>query len=333
MRQDAMVSDGVFDLVTLGRVGVDLYPVEDAVRLADVQLFRKSLGGSPTNVAVAGARHGLRTAVITRTGSDPFARFVRQELARLGVDDRFVSEAENAHTSLAFCEIFPPDHFPLYFYRDPISPELTITATDLEVSAIAGARAFWSTATGLSAEPSRSTHHRAWDARGRSANTILDLDYRAGFWADAKTATREIARALEKVTVAVGNIQECSIAVGQSEADSAADALLDRGVELAVVKMGPQGVLAKTATQVVQVPPTPTRVVNGLGAGDGFGGALAAGLIYGWPIEHCLRFASAAGAIVASRRECSTAMPTTDEVNELLVRSVDDNDQLDKETA
>ena len=312
--------DERFDLITMGRVGVDLYPLEDNRSLKDVAIFGRYLGGSPTNVAVASARHGLRTAVITRTGDDPFSEFVTQELKRLGVDNRFVRPVAGARTTLAFCEIFPPDHFPLYFVRGAVAPELTISAEQLDLEAIAWSRGFWATATGLSAEPSRAAHHAAWDARARATSTMLDLDYREGYWPDEQTASLEIDRALEKVSVAVGNLEECRIAVGETDPERAADALLERGVTLAVVKMGPAGVLAKTADETLSVPPTPVAVVNGLGAGDGFGGALAAGLINGWGLERVITFASAAGAIVAGRRECSTAMPTSAEVESVLAR-------------
>ena len=138
------------------------------------------------------------------------------------------------------------------------------------------------------------------------------------FWASAAEASAEVGRALEHVTVAVGNREECEVAVGETEPQRAADALLDRGVELAIVKQGPRGVLAKTREETVEVPPYPVEVVNGLGAGDGFGGALCHGLLQGWPLERVLRFANIAGAIVATRRECSTAMPTTAEVDDIL---------------
>jgi 5-dehydro-2-deoxygluconokinase len=102
-----------FDVITMGRVGVDLYPLQIGVGLEDVTSFGKFLGGSATNVAVAAARHGRRTAVITRTGDDPFGRFVRREVRRLGVDDRYVSTVPDLPTPVTFCEIFPPDDFPL----------------------------------------------------------------------------------------------------------------------------------------------------------------------------------------------------------------------------
>jgi 5-dehydro-2-deoxygluconokinase len=307
-----------YDVITIGRVGVDIYPLQVGVGLEDVTSFGKFLGGSATNVAVAAARHGLNSAVITRTGNDPFGKFIHNELVRLGVSDEFVSGVAGLNTPVVFCEIFPPDDFPLYFYREPKAPDLEIAASELDLDAIRDARIYWSTVTGLSQEPSREAHHVAWDARGRKPLTILDLDYRTMFWDSPELATREVEKALGKVTVAVGNKEECEVAVGETEPHRAADALLERGIELAIVKQGPKGVLAKTKDESVEVPPYFVDVVNGLGAGDSFGGALCYGLSQGWELEHILRFANVAGAIVASRLECSTAMPTTDEVDAIL---------------
>lgn len=308
------MNEQAFDVITIGRVGVDIYPLQVGVGLEEVTSFGKFLGGSATNVAVAAAKYGLKSAVITRTGNDPFGKFIHQELVRLGVSDAFVSGVAGLNTPVVFCEIFPPDDFPLYFYREPKAPDLEIKASELDLDAIRDARIYWSTVTGLSQEPSREAHHVAWDARGRKPLTILDLDYRTMFWDSPELATAEVAKALGKVTVAVGNKEECEVAVGETEPHRAADALLDRGIELAIVKQGPKGVLAKTKDTTVEVPPYFVDVVNGLGAGDSFGGALCYGLLQGWELEDILRFANVAGAIVASRLECSTAMPTADEV-------------------
>jgi len=307
-----------FDLLTIGRVGVDLYPLQSGTPLQDVTTFGKFLGGSPTNVAVAAARHGRRTAVITRTGQDPFGTFVHQALRDLGVDDRYVSAVDGSPTPITFCEIFPPDSFPLYFYRYPVAPDLQILASEIDLDAVRSASVYWSTVTGLSAAPSRAAHFAAWEARGRAPFTILDLDYRPMFWHDPSEAHAQVDRALSMVTVAVGNREECEVAVGESDPDRAAEALLDRGIDLAIVKQGPRGVLARTRDQRVEVEPFPVEVVNGLGAGDAFGGALCHGLLAGWLIERILTFSSAAGAIVASRLECSTAMPTDHEVEQLM---------------
>jgi 5-dehydro-2-deoxygluconokinase len=307
-----------FDVLTMGRVGVDIYPLEVGVALEDVRTFGTFLGGTATNVAVAAARHNRRSAVITRTGADPFGRYVQLALREFGVDDRFVTAVQGLPTPVTFCEIFPPDRFPLYFYRAPKAPDLEIEASELDLDAIRSARIFWVTTTGLSQEPSRSAHHVALEARARAPHTILDLDYRPMFWSSSDAARREIAAVLPSVTVAIGNAEECECAVGETDPHAAAEALLEAGAELAIVKLGHEGVLGVTPSESVLIPPHPVDVVNGLGAGDGFGGALCHGLLAGWSLERVLQFANVAGAIVASRLACSSAMPTTAEVEDAL---------------
>ncbi|BBX69345.1 5-dehydro-2-deoxygluconokinase [Mycolicibacterium psychrotolerans] len=313
-----------YDVLAIGRSGVDVYPLQVGVGLEDVESFGKFLGGSAANVAVAAARLGNRTALISGAGDDPFGRFVRAELARLGVDNRFVTTHGEFPTPVTFCEIFPPDDFPLYFYRKPSAPDLQIRPDAIDADAVRSARLFWATVTGLSEEPSRSAHFAAWEARERRPLTVLDLDYRPMFWDSPAAATEQVRAALAHVTVAVGNREECEIAVGESNPHKAADALLDLGVELAIVKQGPRGVLGKSRRSSVTVAPNEVDVVNGLGAGDAFGGSLCHGLLHGWSLEKTLRYANAAGAIVAGRLECSTAMPTATEVAELAEQTAED---------
>ena len=309
---------GPFDVLTMGRVGVDIYPLQTGVGLEDVTTFGKFLGGSATNVAVAAARHGHRSAVITRTGDDPFGRYVHRALREFGVSDAFVEPVPQLPTPVTFCEIFPPDHFPIWFYRYPKAPDLEIRPDELPADQIRDARLFWATVTGLCAEPSRAAHFKAWEVRGKKPVTVLDLDYRPSFWASREQAREQVQKALPHVTVVVGNLDECETAVGTRDAARAASALLEAGAQLAVVKRGPDGVLARTRDEQVEVPPLKVDVVNGLGAGDGFGGALCHGLLNGWPLETMMTFANAAGAIVTTRLECSSAMPTTAEVEDFL---------------
>jgi 5-dehydro-2-deoxygluconokinase len=306
------------EVLTMGRIGVDLYPMQIGVSLRDVQTFGKFLGGSPTNVAVAAARHGRRSAVISRVGDDPFGAFIHDALRAFGVDDRFVSAVPTLPTPITFCEIFPPDDFPLYFYRYPTAPDLQIAESELDLEAIRTAEIFWVTVTGLSQQPSRDATLAALRARGRAGITVLDLDYRPMFWSSREEARGWVQQALPHVSVAVGNLDECLTAVGVAEPRKAVAALHDAGVDLAVVKQGPAGVLASDGETEVQVPPVPIEVVNGLGAGDAFGGALCHGLLARWDLGDIMRFCNAAGAIVASRLACADAMPTTDEVRSLM---------------
>lgn len=310
-----------YEVLTMGRIGVDVYPDQVGVGLEDVESFGKYLGGSPTNVAVAAARYGRRSAVITRTGDDPFGRYIHNALRGFGVDDRYVSAVDDLPTPVTFCEIFPPDHFPLYFYRRPKAPDLEIRPDELDLDAIRAADVFWVTGTGLCDEPSRTATMAALEARAKNGVTIVDLDYRPMFWPDERTARESIAAALPYATVAVGNLDECEIAVGERDPRAAAKAIRATGVELAVVKQGPAGVLGDDGSGVeVVVPPVEIEVVNGLGAGDAFGGALCHGLLAGWDLERLLRFGNAAGALVASRLACADAMPTVDEVETLIAQ-------------
>ena len=311
-----------FDVLTMGRIGVDIYPLQVGVSLRAVETFGKYLGGSATNVAVAAARYGRRSAVITRTGQDPFGEYLHDALRKFGVDDRYVTAVPGLPTPVTFCEIFPPDHFPIYFYRYPKAPDLEIAAGELDLDAIRAARVFWVTVTGLSQEPSRGATLHALEARARSGITVLDLDYRPAFWPSREEARTWVQRALPHVTVAVGNLDECDTAVGEREPRAAAQALRDRGVEVVVVKQGPKGVLARDDHGEVEVPPVPVEVVNGLGAGDAFGGALCHGLLAGWDLERVMRFGNAAGAIVAARLACADAMPDAAEVQAVLEEAV-----------
>ncbi|WP_026549498.1 5-dehydro-2-deoxygluconokinase [Arthrobacter sp. Br18] len=311
------------EVLTIGRISVDIYPNDIGVGLEDVTSFGKYLGGSPSNVAVAAARYGRSAAVITRTGPDPFGNYLHRELRKFQVDDTFVTAVDGLPTPVTFCAIRPPEDFPLYFYRTPTAPDLQITADELDLGAIRDAAIFWSTVTGLSQEPSRSAHLAAHQARrrkdlGEGQFTVLDLDYRPMFWASEAEARAEVTKILPHVTVAIGNDKECAVAVGPGTPDEQADRLLDAGVHLAVVKLGREGVMAKTLTTRVVSAPVPVETVNGLGAGDAFGGAFCHGLLSGWPLERVLDFANAAGAIVASRLSCADAMPTEAEVTALL---------------
>jgi 5-dehydro-2-deoxygluconokinase len=338
----------LYDLITMGRLGVDIYPLQIGVPLPQVETFGKYLGGSATNVAVAAARLGRRVALISRTGRDPFGEYCHQALKEFDVDDRWVTPVDQYQTPVTFCEIFPPDDFPLYFYRRPKAPDLEIHPSELDFDAIRAARVLWMTGTGLSEEPSRTATFAALEARAESGrrsegcsaeerSTVFDLDWRPMFWggeggassdggANGQAAMAEARphyqRALAHATIAVGNLDECEVATGEREPYAAAQALLAAGVTLAVVKQGPKGVLAvhRDGT-TAEIPPVPVEVVNGLGAGDAFGGSLVHGLLAGWDLERTLRYANAAGALVATRLACSSAMPTESEVEALLARS------------
>ena len=311
------------DVLTIGRVGVDLYPEQSGVTLDRVESFSRFLGGTATNVAVAAARYGYRSAVITKVGDDPFGTYVRRALEEFSVESRFVSTHPSLRTPIVFCELHPPDSFPLLFYREPRAPDMTITVDDLDLDAIASARIVWTTGTGLAEEPSRSATLAA--IRAATGVSIHDLDYRPMFWPDPSAAREQQQRALAAATIAIGNLEECAVAVGEGTPEEMAERMLALGLEKAIVKRGPEGVSAFTPKGRIDVAPVEVEVVNGLGAGDAFGGAFCHGLLSGWPLEETLAFANAAGAYVATQLACADAMP-----DEATVRSLLDQQEADR---
>jgi 5-dehydro-2-deoxygluconokinase len=320
-----MTAAGKLEVLTVGRVGVDLYP-EQWGPLADVRTFAKSLGGTATNVAVGAARLGRRTAVLTKVGDDGFGAYVRTALAGFGVDPAYVGTSADLHTPVVFCELNPPEDPPLLFYRDPIAPDLTLTSADVPWDVVLDVPLLWVTGTGVSVEPARGTQLKMLARRGRPApgtgrHTVLDLDWRPMFWPSPEHARAEYESMLEHVDVVVGNRAEAEVAVGTADPVEAARRLLDRGVELAMIKKGGEGVLVATEAGMTTVAPHRVEVVCGLGAGDAFGAALAHGLLAGWDPVDIAEHANAAGAIVASRLACADAMPTLAELDRLVAQS------------
>jgi 5-dehydro-2-deoxygluconokinase len=238
-------------------------------------------------------------------------------MARLegwGVDTAYVQPVAGVNTPLALAALDPPEEPTVAFYRGAAAPDTMIVAEDVPLDVITSARALW-VSQGALAQGSTAQGCMEWlSARGRMPHAILDLDYRPALWA-SRDAARDAARAaLAYCTVAVGNRSECEMALGTTEPDAAADALLELGLHLAVVKMGAAGVLLATSDERVRIAPLPVPVVCGLGAGDAFGGALVLGLVSGWPLREVGEFANAAGAHVVQELTCSDAMPTREQV-------------------
>jgi 5-dehydro-2-deoxygluconokinase len=313
----AAVAAPAHDVITMGRIGADIYPQSDGP-LEGVAAFSRSLGGTATNVAVAAARLGRRTAVITKVGDDPFGRYAIAALAGFGVDTQFVTSTPDLPTPVVFAELDPPEEPRIWFYRYPKAPDMMVASADLDPEAIRAAAIFWATGTGLSDEPSLATTMEALALRDSAGTTVLDLDWRPMLWPDPAPAPDRYRAALRHASVVVGNRSEVAVAVGELEANEAAAALLALGPRLAVVKLGGEGVLVATQAGSEVVPPIRVEVVNGLGAGDAFGGALCHRLLAGDDPAAAVRFANAAGAHVVARLACADAMPTEAEVLELL---------------
>lgn len=304
------------ELLAIGRVSVDLYAEQIGAPIRSVRTFRKSIGGTATNVAVAAARLGRRAALVTKVGDDRFGDYVRYALENtFGVDTRFVGMDPHLKTPLAFAELDPPEDPNIIFYREPRAPDMNLFPSDLDLDVVAAAPILWIPASRLSGEPSRSTIRDVLNHRAGRPEVVLDLDWRPAFWGSEAEAAREIGSAIGAVTIAIGNREECRIAVGTADPDLATRRILSLGLRAVVVKLGGDGVLVTTSDgDRRRIPPYPVEVVCGLGAGDAFGGAFCHGLLSGWTVAEAARYGNAAGAIVASRLMCADDMPTLDEI-------------------
>jgi 5-dehydro-2-deoxygluconokinase len=309
---------GTLELLTVGRICVDLYANETGAGFVDPQTFTKSIGGTATNVAIAAARLGHRAAVFTKVGDDPFGAYVRHKLDLFGVDTRYVLTHPSMPTPLAFAAMDPPEDPQLLMYRYPIGPDQTVEVSEIDRQVAIDVPILWLTGAWFSEGPARETCWELLSIRDRKPHVVFDLDYRANFWTSREDASADIGPVLDHVTVAVGNRTECEVAVGSGDPPEAARRLLGRGVQLAIVKMGGEGVMVATSSGTTIVPPHLVEVVCGLGAGDAFGGMLVHGLLSGWEPARIVEYCNVAGAIVASRLLCSDAMPTLAEVEEAL---------------
>jgi 5-dehydro-2-deoxygluconokinase len=294
----------VIEAAVLGRVGVDLYPNEIETPLSEVRTFTRFVGGFAGNVATGLARLGVGAAIVSRVGADGHGEFVRRWLADQGVDVRFLATDPYWQTPPTFCEVWPPDRFPITFYRKPTTPDWQLAPGDFDAEEVASAPLLYATGTGLAQAPSRETTLAAM--RAHRGTTILDLDWRPALWDEPADYPRLTAEAASAADVVVGNEEEVA-AAGLGD------------VPVLVLKRGEQGATVIQDGAETEVPGHPVDVVNGLGAGDAFAAALGHGLLRGLPLVEAVRRGTVAGALVAAQLACSEAMPYAEQLESALV--------------
>lgn len=288
----------------MGRVGIDLYPNELETPLRAARTFTRYVGGFAGNVATGLARLGVRCAIVSRVGNEGHGEFVRDFLEREGVDTRFLAVDPYWQTPPTFCEVWPPDRFPLTFYRKPTAPDWQVSPDDFDADEVTAAPLLYATGTGLAQSPSRETTLAALRAHG--GLTIFDLDWRPSLWEDPGEYPALARSAAAASDVVVGNEEEVGAA-----------SLPDRPPRL-VLKRGGEGSRVYDGDEVTDVPVHPVDVLNGLGAGDAFAAALGHALLRGLSLVEGVRRGSVAGALVAAQLACSEAMPTLAELEAAL---------------
>ena len=328
------------DLITIGRASVDLYGAQVGGRLEDMGSFEKYIGGSPTNMAAGTARLGLKSALITRVGDEHMGRFIREQLAREGVDVTGVKTDPERLTALVLLGIRDQEQFPLIFYRENCA-DMALDVADIDPAFIAQARAVVATGTHLSNPRTEAAVLKALElARAGGGQTALDIDYRPNLWglaghgageerfiaSDAVTA--KLQSTLHLFDLIVGTEEEFHIAGGSTDTIQALRAVRKVTAATLVCKRGPMGAAAFTGAIPDSLddgeagPGFPIEVFNVLGAGDGFMSGLLKGWLDGedWPTA--LTYANACGAFAVSRHGCAPAYPSWEELQFFLDRGV-----------
>jgi 5-dehydro-2-deoxygluconokinase len=328
------------DVITIGRSSVDLYGAQVGGRLEDMGSFNKYIGGSPTNIAAGTARLGLKSALITRVGDEHMGRFIREELAREGVDVRGVTTDPARLTALVLLGIRDDKQFPLIFYRENCA-DMALCEDDIDEGFVAEARAVVATGTHLSHPRTEAAVLKALAlARKHGARTALDIDYRPNLWGlaghgdgesrfiESAAVTAKLQATLHLFDLIVGTEEEFHIAGGTTDTIAALRAVRAVSRATLVCKRGPMGAVAFTGVVPDSLddgqsgPGFPIEVFNVLGAGDGFMSGLLKGWLddEAWPVA--LKYANACGAFAVSRHGCTPAYPSWEELQFFLNRGV-----------
>ena len=328
------------DVITIGRASVDLYGAQVGGRLEDMGSFQKYIGGSPTNMAAGTARLGLKSALITRVGDEHMGRFIREELAREGVDVRGVKTDPERLTALVLLGIRDDTQFPLIFYRENCA-DMALCEDDIDEGLIAEARAVVATGTHLSHPRTEAAVLKALRlARQHGAQTALDIDYRPNLWGvaghgdgesrfvESAAVTAKLQSTLPLFDLIVGTEEEFHIAGGTTDTIAALRAVRAVSAATLVCKRGPMGAVAFTGAipdtldEGQSGPGFPIEVFNVLGAGDGFMSGLLKGWLDGESWPRALTYANACGAFAVSRHGCTPAYPSWEELQFFLKRGV-----------
>jgi 5-dehydro-2-deoxygluconokinase len=322
------------DVICMGRVAVDLYSEQVGCSLEESKNFRKYLGGCAGNIAVGSSRLGLRSAMFSCVGSDAMGQFLKQELEREGVDITLVNETANHLTGLVLLGIHPPDRFPLIFYRTHCA-DMQIKIEDVKSDFIAQSKTLLFTGTGLSTESMRATTHYAVAiANSVKTRVIFDLDYRPVLWGltnlgDGETrykSSQQVSLAYQAILpdcdLIVGTEEEFLIASNTETLEQAISSTRQITTAPLVLKRGAQGccIYLDDLTHPIISRPFPVKVLNVLGAGDGFMSGFLCGLLHGNAWDICAMYGNACGAIVVTRHGCAPAMPYYNEMRDFIAK-------------
>ncbi len=327
------------DIVSIGRLAVDLYANQYGCDLEDVSSFAKYLGGSSANVAFGCARLGLKSAMMTRVGNEQMGRFLLKTLKEEGCDISQIKMDKERMTALAILGIKDSQTFPLLFYRDNCA-DMAFCVEDVDEQFLSNCKALHITGTHFSTPLVRAgSVHALQLAQKHDVRTIFDIDYRPVLWGvtnlsdgqardiPSATVTKVMQEMLPYFDLVVGTKEEFCIAGGASDLMPALQEVRKHTRATLIVKLGPLGCVIITQeipahiSEAYSIPSPKVEVLNVLGAGDAFLAGFLSGWLRGQNYEMCCRRANASGALVVSRHACAPAMPTQEELDYFLANA------------
>jgi 5-dehydro-2-deoxygluconokinase len=327
-----------YDVITYGRSSIDLYSANIGAAFVDIQAFNAYVGGSPLNIAVGTRRLGLRSALLTGIGPDQVGDFILNFLNKEGVETRFIPRKPGTRTSAVVLGIQPPDNFPLVYYRDNCA-DSKVSIDDVIQAGIGNFRLFEISATALNVEPTRSAgFFAAEEAVKNEVPVLIDLDFRADQWHDARAYGITTRAYLRNCRIALGTEEEVLATMLSDPAqvmirnqqisapeirgniDEAIRSIMKQGLEALIVKRGAKGSSVFLSNgKRIDVPGFPVEVVNVLGAGDAFASGFIYGYLIGWDWYKSCRMGNACGAILVTKPGCSNFNPTLDEAMAFII--------------
>lgn len=325
----------VVDIVTLGELLVDMFPQTIGVPIGQVEAFIPKPGGAPANVAVAARRLGVRTAFVGKVGEDHFGWFLRDILTREGVNTQGLRFDDEARTTMAIIAMPDVTSAQFVFYRNP-GADQRLLPEELDEQLISSARALHVGSLSLTHDPARTATFRTLQLAREAGNLIsCDVNHRPSLWPDSAEALDQEKRLVAAVDVVKVNEYEAQLLAGldslephdQSQLQAVGASLRSLGPALVVITLGEAGSFFSTEAGTGLIPAFEVGVVDAIGCGDAFMAGLLVSLVQNgdWrsklipdEMASVLRFANAAGALTAMKRGAMPAMPTRNQVEELL---------------
>ena len=310
-----------YDLVLLGRVAVDFNPVDYFQPLEECTTFKKYVGGSPANIAVGAARHGMKIGFFARVSDDQLGDFVVHFFEKEGIDTSRIRRCEHGEKiGLTFTEILSRDESSILMYRNCIA-DLQLHPDDIDEEYIRNTKALLISGTSLAASPSREAALKAvMLAKRNGTKIIFDVDYRSYSWKNKDEISIYYSMVAREADIIMGSreefdLMEALIEPGRDDWQSAAY-WHAQNAKIVIIKHGKQGSTAYTNDgKHYTVRPFPVEALKSFGGGDGYGAGFLYGLYSGWDMFDCLEFGCAQASMMVAAHSCSEEMPHADEIH------------------